>query len=348
MKTHLTYCHIWGGGYTPIMEIARYISYVFWREKFNSFFEEFNLELYCMSDDKGSSVVMDEMFKETYKRLPIVRLYRRYKSIEVKLKAPEVTERIYKARKERLDNELYHFSSMPKKHAPSFVPERYKNLSDVDLSKMIIDRYLEAGRLIIKKLKPEDNFNHTRYEQILLRIKDSISDEFFKQMKTQIAIWERRDHIEGALKAREYRRTINRKKNKLIHAFRVFSMGLPSEALSPYDHDYEKIFCDVLRRKRLLCPGHNCLFIDVAANEEDALLNSPMEKWSLCNGISIFDYEKYKVLTEKDKKRTVFDIICRGLRDITELDKLDSTIIEEAIKEIEATTLNTELSSKVV
>ena len=340
MKTQLTYYSIKGSGHNPVENIAPYISSVFWKEQFNSFFEELNLELCFMADMTDSSMRNKERFKEYYKRLPIARVYRKYKRIEVKLKAPEITKYIEKEYEDRSKNSLFGL----KKHVPSVVPERYKNLTHADLARMIIDRYLEAGQLIAPKLKPEDNFDHQRYEQILLRMRDLISDEFLAQMKIPIAEWEKHSHRERGLQARELRKTFKRKKNRLIHAFRILKIKLPHEALSPYDLYYEKIFLDVLRRNKLFCNRFNCLFIFAAANEEDAL--SLIDKNSSNTGIAIFNYEKYKSLAEKDKKRAVFDIVCRGLRDVVALEKLDNAIVEEAIEEIKATTLNTEVSSK--
>lgn len=378
MNIHSYYLSsIIGGPYKLVLDgylmyFTRYINSVFMKEQFDSFFEELRLELYFKTTPKSTNQIIGNKktkFQKEYEQLPITRFFRKHKRIVVRLRAPELTERFDKLNDSRnlLIKLIYPQNTFHEEYKSSVIPERYKNLGDADLARMIVDRYLEAGRLIAQKLKPEDNFDHNRYEQILLRIKDSISDEFLKQMNIEQDAERKRRYLNSALNTRETRRKSNKYKNNLIKEISVFTFAFvsvekpasyelnkvlcgkllsfnhPSEILEPYAYRYGKIFYKVLRRKKLLCPDYTSLSILAAKNEEDALIGLAWCNGSDHCGIATFDYERYKTLAEIEKERVVFDIFCQGLRDYVELDKLDSKIIEEAIKEIEVTIKETEL-----
>lgn len=338
----------------------RYINSMFTKEQFSSFFEELRLELYFRVEYIRQSSREKEKYDKVYKQLPITKIYRQHKRMVVKLRVPELTERYDK---------MFHFNSAYDKNSKlSPIPERYKDLADADLAKMIIERYLEAGRLVIHKMIVQDNFDYKRYEQILLKIKDSISDEFLQRMNIEQEADRKREYIENALTMRECRRKSNKQKNTLVKEICIYTFALltmekppyveigkvlggkslsfnhPSEVLEPFAYRYERKFCKVLRHKKLLCPDYKSLTIFAATNEDDALIAAAWGGGAGHCGIATFDYEKYKTLSGIKKERVVFDIICQGLRDYVKLDKLDSTIVEDAIKEVESAGTSTELS----
>jgi len=147
---------------------------------------------------------------------------------------------------------------------------------------------------------------------------------------------------------RELRRNTNKIKNELIKDFRVYYTTLPERALYPFDYQYAEIFYNLLRRKGLLCPIYHHLYIVVEKTMEDCLLRSVPYDDRYVNGLSIIDYNSYLNQTDVEKEQTVFSVIVAGLKDIADIDKLDTTIIDQTIAEIKIKGLDTELEHSTI
>jgi len=237
----------------------KYIGSVFQQKNFTSSFEELELilsypPLYILPEIAD----LQKSFMEYYQTLPYSRLDRRYKKIEVSIRAPEFSEHIEKTEKAQ-DEQLA--------RALSFRKER--------------------------------------------------------QLKT-------------------------RPKTRLIRDLRVYTSGLPQKAFYPFDFQYSEIFLNILMQKGLLCPVYHHLYIRITPTREEALKNSIAGEDWFVYGIAAVDFMKYKSLSESEKAKYVFELICTGIRDIAEIDKLDNSIIEDTINEIRKKGLDTELFFKRV
>ncbi len=303
---------------------------------FKSSFEELWLTLsYPPMYILPGIVGMEKNFFEFYNKLPNSRLNRRYKKIDITLRAPEFSEHFDKAEQDKYKNTFK-------------IEKQYQKISDVDLAKIFIDKFLQAGQIIKEKLKKDDIFQVDTFNQVLEDLKTEITSDFLnsssKEQKTQVVD----EYIKRALDHRKKRTNANKPKDKPIRDLRVYYNGLPNKALYPYDYQFVEIFMNLLHKNGLMCPTYHHLYIQVGEKEDDCLKNSiPLENWYI-NGISVINYEDYKDKTEKEKEKFVFNVILRGLEDIFTIDNLDKSILDKVVNQIKKSGLDTELDWKTL
>ena len=274
-------------------------------------------------------------FLKGYETLPYSRLDRRYRKIDVNLKAPEFSEHLDKKEQANYEHKFN-------------IEDKYKNLSETELAIILIGKYLEAGAIINSKIKKEDIFDFETFRSVLIEVQGKVSDEFLESEHSKVAAILKADTIKRAIDLREERKQTNKVKDKRIRDLRLYSKGIPTKAFYPYDYQYLEIFLNILRKKELMCPTYHHLYIGVGKTMEDCLEKSfAFEDWHVY-GLAVIDYDNYLNQTEKEKEQTVFSLIVNGLQDIAQLDKLDSSLIESTIEEIKQKGLDTELEYFVI
>ncbi len=303
---------------------------------FNSSFDEVWLTLsYPPLYVLPGVVGIEKEFMGYYDKLPYSRLDRRSKKININIQAPEFSEHFDNKEKDNYDNKFD-------------IADNLKGISETDLAKILVDKYLKVGELISSKLKKEDTFDFDKYKTTLLKIKQNINVDFLKSVSGEQAVKLSDDTLTKAIELREKRKQTNKPKDQPIRDFRVYNNGLPDKALYPYANQYGEIFLNLLRRNKLMCPKYHHLYIQVAKTFDEGLKNSfAYEDWYV-NGIAIIDYENYQKQSEKEKQETVFNLIIEGLKDIATIDKLDTSIIDKVIAEIMVNGLETELIYDIV
>ncbi|SEO85162.1 hypothetical protein SAMN05428947_104337 [Mucilaginibacter sp. OK283] len=280
-------------------------------------------------------VGIENDFKKVFETLPSSFLNRRYKKIDVSLKAFEFSEHLDKADQKKYEHQFE-------------VDNQYKNLSEIDLAHVLIDKYLEAGSIVKSKLKKDDLFDFETFKNVLLLLKSQISTNFLESENIKLAAKSKADTLKHAIDLREERSGSNKVKDKRIRDFRVYDFDLGAKALYPYAYQYCEIFLNILRSKNLLCPVYHHLYIQVCKTMDVCLERSfTLDHWYI-NGLSVIDYDRYLQQSDAEKEQTVFDVIVNGLRDIAHIDKLDSEIIESTIQEIKQKGLDTELVYEVI
>lgn len=280
-------------------------------------------------------IEMENNFRKYYETLPCTRLDRRFKKIDVTLQAPQFSE--------HLDME-----NQSESHFKFEIEDSYKNISEPELGIILIDKFLEAGKIINSKLKKEDFFDFQIFKLILNGAKLKINTEFLKLLNLIQEEEVNNEIIKAAVELREKRKFENKPKDKIIKDLRVYYSGLPIKALYPYDYQYSAIFLNLLAIERLECPTYHHLYIRVAKTMNEALKQSfSFEDWYV-NGLSVIDFDKYQQLSESDKDKAVFNTIVEGLKDIATIDKLDFSKIEKVINQIAEKGLDTELIFKTV
>lgn len=278
---------------------------------------------------------MEVAFMKNYDTLPYCRLNRRYKKIEMVLKAPE-----FSAHFDKKEQKAY-------KHKFEIEPQ-FRNITETELGRILIDKYLEAGEIIYSKLKKEDTFDYEIFTNTLLAIKDEITPDFLQQLNKVQEVEAEDEELDRAKKLRSERLSVDKPKDKRIRDLRVYYNGLPRRALYPYDYVYTEIFLNLLAREGLMCPTYHHLYIQVAKTTDEALRHSfSFDDWYV-NGISIVDFDKYQTLSEKEKDRAAFEVILAGLKDIATLDKLDMKMIDRVAKQIMTDGVDTELLYKTI
>jgi len=319
-----------------LKHLGRYIQSELNSGGFKSSFEEMRLTLsYPPMYVLPGVIGMEVDFKKYYDKFPYSRLNRRYKKIDITLKAPEFSEHFDKEEQNKYKHKFE-------------IDQNYQGIAETDLARTLIDKYLEAGQIIKGKLKKEDVFDSGNYNRILLKIKDIINPEFLSSINEVQKFQVEDETILRAKKLREKRRLSKKTKDKRIRDIRVYYNGLPNKALYPYDYQYTEIFLNILASKDFSCPTYHHLYIQVAKTEREALKNSfAIEDWYV-NGISQIDFENYLKESEAEKEIIVLETMIHGLRDIVEIDKLDENIFEETVDLIKLQGLNTELTHKTV
>lgn len=319
-----------------LRHLDRFIQNELSNSEFKSSFDELWLTLSYLPMYVLPGVVgMEIAFQKHYESFPYSRLNRRYKKIDITLKAPEFSEHFDKEEQ--------------KKYKHTFeIESQFKNISEVKLAQILIDKYLEAGEILSSKLKKEDVFDIEIFKQVLVIIKQKINPDFLQDLNTIQKGEVQDDTLKRANLLRSERQKVDKPKNKLIRDLRVYYNGLPNKALYPYDYIYTEIFLNLLVKEGLMCPNYNHLYIQVAKTNEEALKNSfSLEDWYV-NGIAIIDYDKFQILTDKEKENQVFQIILNGLKDIADIDHLDTTIIESVANRIKENGKDTELHFKTI
>lgn len=275
-------------------------------------------------------VGMEIKFNEYYNTYPYSRINRKYKKIEITLKAPEFSEYFDKAEHLKYKNKFT-------------IEKEFENISDVELAKILIDKFIMAGDIINGKLKKEDAFDYSIYKETLLNLKGEISLDFLIQNSTEQASQISDYVINHAINLRKQRAVENKPKDKPIRDLRIYYVDLPLKALYPFDFIYTEIFLNLLSKNRLMCPTYHHLYIQVGENMEECLKKSiPPEDWFI-NGIALIDYKDYLTKTNEEKDKIVFETIIKGLQDIFTIDKLDIEILNKIIQQIAPKGLNTEL-----
>jgi hypothetical protein len=319
-----------------LRHLNRYIQSELDSGEFKSSFDELWLTLsYPPMYVLPGVVGMEVDFKKYYDKFPYSRLSRRYKKIDITLKAPEFSEHFDKEEQKKYKHRFE-------------IDSKYQDISETELARVLIEKYLKAGQIIKNKLKKEDIFEYELFNRTLLDIKNTIDSEFLSSLNESQKSQVQDETILRAKKLREERRLSNKTKDKRIRDIRVYYNSLPNKALYPYDYQYTEIFLNILASKEFSCPTYHHLYIQVAKTEEEALKNSfAIEDWYV-NGISQIDFENYQKESEDKKEIIVLETLIQGLRDIVEIDKLDETIFEETVDLIKKQGLNTELTYKTV
>jgi hypothetical protein len=284
---------------------------------FNSSFDELCLTLvYPPLNIRTGIAVMAGSFMEYYEELPYARLNRKYKKIDIALKAHEFSE---------------HFE---KKESSGFVVEsRDKSISDTDLAGILINKYLEALSIIKSKLKKEDSFDFITLEKILLQVKEKITPDFLSATAKEQNTRQQELQIEIAELKRAERQKRDLPKDKPIRDIRLFfAYRLPADLF--YLNRFADIVLKQLIAKDFRCPHYDHLYISIAGTKEDALKGAiPAENW-YTYGIAVLKEETLLQESHPEQQQLlILYAIQEGLLDIAALDNLDKAKIIEAVQE---------------
>lgn len=319
-----------------LAHLYKYVETEIDKSNFSSTFNELRLTLsYPPNDTISSMASLRNSFDSFYNALPYSRLNRKSGTIEITVKAPEFSE---------------HFNdNNEKEYSHKFaIDPKYKNISEIELGRITIDKLLEAGEIIQRKIKKEDKFDFNIYQNLLLSIKDKINSNFLEQLHKSMNKIENDDTFNRVLNSRNIRQSENRLKDKLIRDFRVYSYGLPDKALHPFASIYSEIFRNLLVKERLLCPIYHHIYIQIALTKELAIKKSiTYENW-FEYGVSVINLDSFQTLSFTEKDKLVFNAIVEGIKDIATIDKLDIDILNRVITKISEKGIETELTFKII
>lgn len=320
-----------GGLKGNLYHLTNYIHSELANLNFNSNFEEFWFTLLYPPMFRASSDFGNETkFAGYYSKLPYCRINRKFKSINLTLKAPELSEYFEKEIIKESGNLIE-------------IEEKFKNLDETQIAIAVIDKYFDAVSLIKSKLKSGDIFDAEIFINFLTDLKSKINPIFLEHLNSKQSEREHKQIIEKSLEKRKQRRLTDKPKDKAIRDIRVFYNSLPNKSLYPFDFQFIEIFLNLLSKKQFKCPTYHHLYIAVGQTFEEALKTAyAYEDWFIY-GIATIEYDKYQGSNEKQKEEMVFEIISEGLLDIAKIDKLDIKSLEEVITEIKVKGIGTEL-----
>ncbi len=153
-----------GGLKGNLYHITNYIQSELATLNFNSNFEEFWFTLLYPPMFRASNGFGNETkFAEYYSKLPYCRINRKFKSINLTLKAPELSE--------HFEKELINESSILFE-----IEDKFKNLDETQIAITVIDKYLDAVSLINSKLKSDDIFDTEIFLNFLTDLKSKINN----------------------------------------------------------------------------------------------------------------------------------------------------------------------------
>ncbi|GAA3924694.1 hypothetical protein [Hymenobacter algoricola] len=290
------------------------------KSNFQSSFNELWLSLsypamYVVPDIVG----MEITFNKYYETFPYSRMNRKFKTIDINLKAPEFSEHF---QKEEQINYKDKFE----------IADEYKNIDEPELANVLIDKYFEALQIIKSKLKKDDLFDFETFENVLINIRQKISLEFLITTSKQENISLQKFQIENSEIKRQERKDRKLTSDTLIRDIRLlFDYKLPRTLF--YLNRYADIVLRQLIQKDFKCPHYHHLYISIADTKEEALKRAiVVEDW-FAYGIAVLKEDILLKADHSEQQALVLNALKEGLIDIAELDKLDEEKVLAAISE---------------
>lgn len=206
----------------------------------------------------------------------------------------------------------------------------------------ILYEFGEIFRLLEQKKKASDYFDTEKTLQLLSELAQELKTKLdFYNEKAEQAI--EKERIERAKQDREERLQTSAPHTRLIRDIRLYYAFENQELkqhnyFSPYNIQLCEKICERLRQKKFRLPSYDHLYIQVSESFDKALSHAiRAEKW-LVYGVSVLENPlTYSSLPQKEKKQVVFHLIKQGLLDIAQIDRLDTSILNEVLDEIEKT-----------
>ncbi|MBS1511736.1 MAG: hypothetical protein JST86_12895 [Bacteroidetes bacterium] len=325
-----------GGGLLKdnLASLDDYIQQKLDQSAFQSSFNELSLTIFCPSKYVDSAFKrMEDIFNEHYATLPYCRVNRRFKSIAISLKAPEFS--------------TYFQTDDQKQNSGKFSDQtEFKDLSEVDLAKTLIDKYSEAIQFIKTKIKKEDIFDFEIIESVLSGIKEKISSQFLNEITNITKTDNHNRAIAFSKSNRRERLHNNTEADTLIRDIRLyFAYKLPPSLL--YLNRFANLVLRLLNNKEFKCPGYHHLYISIADTREEALKKAIIVEDWYTFGVAVLAEDTLVKASHDKQQKLILQAIEEGLLDIATLDKLNKSKIQEAIKEAAEIGVLTEIPFKV-
>ncbi|MFT3680168.1 MAG: hypothetical protein QM791_07830 [Ferruginibacter sp.] len=290
------------------------------KANFQSSFNEFSLGLFypAMYIVPGISG-MEVAFNQYYETLPYSRMNRKFKTIDVILKAPEFSEHFQKEEQVNYQDRVD-------------IADEYKNITEPELAKILIDKFFEALQIVKSKLKKEDSFDFETFESILTVIRKKITLDFLITTSGEEKSNSEKAQIENVEIKRQERKSRHLVSDTLIRDIRVYyAYRLPGALF--YLNRYADIVLRQLIQKGFKCPNYHHLYISIADTRDEALKRAVIiEDW-FTYGVAVLKEETLLTAGHHEQQALVLNALQEGLLDIAELDKLDKSKILDAISE---------------
>ncbi|QHS59697.1 hypothetical protein [Chitinophaga agri] len=287
---------------------------------FQSSFERMSLDLaYPPMYISAGIVGMEVQFNTNYATLPYSNINRRYKSISIKLEAPEFSEHFQKA------------ASLEHSHRFD-IEASYKDIPETALAHILIDKYRAALDILQPELKKGDVFDIAAFRRVLSAIKEKISPEYLEMVSKEQTISAQQDMLNKTERKRQERMDRVMAATTLIRDIRMyFSYQLPQRLF--YLSRYTDLVLRQLISKDFKCPGYHHLYISIGNTREEALKKTIVAENWFTYGVAVLK-EAALIKADPEEQHTLYlHALQEGLLDIAHLDKLSTEKIREAVRE---------------
>ncbi len=206
------------------------------------------------------------------------------------------------------------------------------NLSDVFL------QVYKTFDLISSKKKKDDITNYDKIKSTLLRLEEELKSIDLLELQNKYQKLIRQKEINLRLQERQIREQENKEKKRLIADIRFYYNfeNIGKQYFSPYSSELCNKILEKLRKRKFRLPDYTHLYINVSDTFENALEHAVRaENWFIYGVAVLKDYINYPTKGDNEKKRIVFDLIKEGLRDIAQIDKLNTETLNKVFDEIE-------------
>ena len=196
----------------------------------------------------------------------------------------------------------------------------------------------QAFDVLAAKKKKTDDFDPEKVKSSLIQLEEELQAADLWELNNKYKAILRQETIERWRRERADREQANEEKKRLIYDLRFYYHfeNIGNFYFSPYDNRFTHKVLEKLRERKFKLPHYSHLYIMVSDSFDNALYHAVRAENWFVYGIAVLEnYADYPTMQEVEKKRTVFELIKQGLRDIATLDKLDIHTLNEVLDEVE-------------
>lgn len=196
-----------------------------------------------------------------------------------------------------------------------------------------------AFSIILSKKKKDDTYDSVKVQSALMNLKCYFQNNNVWTIHQQYELLVTKEKLRDRMQEREIRSKTEVKADKLIRDIRLYYRfaGIGNLYFAPFDTFLTEEILSELRKNKFRLPQYTHLYIMVSNTLDNALLETERYyQWYIWGIAILSNYMEYPDLDDKQKQKIVFDLICKGLNDIAEIDKLDSNMLNNILDAIKS------------
>lgn len=197
----------------------------------------------------------------------------------------------------------------------------------------------DAFSIILSKKKKDDTYDSIKVQSALMKLKCFLLNNDIQAIHRQYEQLVTKERLKDRMQERETRGKTEVKADRLIRDIRLYYRfaGIGKLFFAPFDTFLTEEILSELRKNKFRLPKYTHLYIMVSDTFDNALLEAVQyEAWHIWGIATLSNYTEYPDLNDRQKQKIVFDLICTGLNDIAEIDKLDRNMLNNVLDKIKS------------
>lgn len=197
----------------------------------------------------------------------------------------------------------------------------------------------DAFSIILSKKKKDDTYDSIKVQSALMNLKCFLLNNDIQAIHRQYEQLVTKEQLRDRMQEREMRGKTEVKADRLIRDIRLYYRfaGIGNLFFAPFATFLTEEILSELRKNKFRLPKYTHLYIMVSNTFDNALLEAVRyESWYIWGIATLNNYTEYPDLDDRQKQKIVFDLICTGLNDIAEIDKLDRNILNNVLDKIKS------------